>query len=447
MPKKPRERLALDQVPGCDLYIGLIFHTQTNYNSAMDALEIHKTLAQPETLQRLAKTVKPALLPGKRNLVYVLFQGNRIGHQGLETQAIRTLYEDQFDNIVILTSSFELPGGNPYVYQTLGDKIKVLPTTDRMLLMYGFIDGEMTDLGTFHLCLLSPQKIVRAINDHILAGGEAKSMILPQSIDTQGAAWLRSVGMAEGEELVLLHIRDNGYRKDLAHHEYRCATVDHYNKAIDACVDAGYWVFRIGDKTSQPLNHPHDKVVDVPFHDDYQQYLDVYLSAKCAFAINMMSGPEILQRAFNRPALTVNMTLEHLRLPLKNDNLVYKHFKDSRSGTLLSYSEVLNRKQQSQDPTGAFSHESYQELNIELVENSPEELEQAAREMIAQVSTGQDHQFDETDARFMEIGKTYEKNMLQGRKPDQLENDFYSPAYPFGHLSRAFLKSYSNFLD
>ena len=53
--------------------------------------------ARPETFKELIKLVTPRVLPGKRNLVYVLYQVDRIGQLSGELLHIKTLFETYYD--------------------------------------------------------------------------------------------------------------------------------------------------------------------------------------------------------------------------------------------------------------------------------------------------------------------------------------------------------------
>ena len=60
-----------------------------------------KKAARPETFKELFKLVAPRVLPGKKNLVYVLYQVDRIGQLSGELLHIKTLFETYYDRIII----------------------------------------------------------------------------------------------------------------------------------------------------------------------------------------------------------------------------------------------------------------------------------------------------------------------------------------------------------
>ncbi|WP_420405347.1 TIGR04372 family glycosyltransferase [Nisaea sp.] len=381
-----------------------------------------------ETMQRLFQTVLPHLEGGRRTLVYILAQVDRIGHTAMEPFFLKNLFGPQYDRIILVTGTGEGPGYNPFTLQCPGPEFVHVPTPDPILPLLGFLDGGILDLKLFHLCLASPQRVVRDFGRHVVAGGEVRHFELPEAIREAGEAFLSTVGMPEGTPFVMLHTRDMSYLPEKAHHAFRCADIRTYAPAIRRFTDAGYWVFRLGDRSGIAMADAPPEAVDVSRHAAYSQALDIFLSARCAFAFNQASGPEALVRAFGRPAATVNLVYELLRLPLKNDLLLFKDYVSSGSGTRLSYREILDR-----GLPAVGSGEVFAGMGVEIRENGEEELEEAARIMIARDRDGTEEPSDpDVLDSFRSLGSVYEQRLMADPEMQKDNHDFYAYAYDFG---------------
>ncbi|MDG1888713.1 MAG: hypothetical protein P8J85_15990, partial [Alphaproteobacteria bacterium] len=65
--------------------------------------ELLKKASQPAAFESLVALVRPRVRVGKKNLIYVLNQVNRIGQLSSELLHIKTLYESLYDRIIIVT--------------------------------------------------------------------------------------------------------------------------------------------------------------------------------------------------------------------------------------------------------------------------------------------------------------------------------------------------------
>lgn len=402
------------------------------------AESLQAEMAKPETLRKLFGLVAPRLAPGGRNLIYILAQVERIGHLAMELLFLNTLHGRDFDRIVVVTGPTDRPGVNPAILEVPGPLFAHVETDDALLPLLGFLDGGMLDMNVLNLLLAQPQRLTRDFGRAVTGGKPVAHFKLPEHLGALGDACIRRQGVDPRPPLVLLHVRDASYLPEKAHHLFRCADIARYHKAIDRLVEAGYRVFRLGDTSSPPLTHASGKVIDVPHAADYAPYLDVYLSARCRFAVNQASGPEALVRCFGRPALTVNLMLEHLRLPLADDLLVFKHIRRAEDGHDLNYREMLER-----GLPGFGSSVAFAEAGLLVEENSAEELDAAVAEMLDLIDGAEP---DRSEHRFKELGATYEAKIVTDPEIIARNEDFYAHAHGFGRVSRAFLEMNPGFL-
>jgi putative glycosyltransferase (TIGR04372 family) len=395
-----------------------------------------------ETMERLFHTVIPHLEEGQRTLVYILAQVDRIGHTAMEPFFLKTLFGPHYDRIILITGQGEGAGYNPFILECPGPEFVHVPTSDPILPMLGFLDGGVHDLKLFHLCLASPQRVIRDFGRHVTAGGPIRYFELPDSIRQIGETFLENVGMPAGTRFVALHARDMSYLPDKAHHAFRCADIHTYTEAIRRFVEEGYWVFRLGDKGSVPLEGLPEQVVDLPRHPDYSQALDVFLSACCAFAFDQASGPEALVRAFGRPAATVNLVYELLRLPMKDDLLLFKHYLSASTGEPLSYAEILEL-----GLPAVGKGEDFEAKGVMIRENSTEELADLAGIMIERDRSGAQPALDDDRLTlFRTLGQNYEQTLLVDPAMQTDNLDFYAYAHDFGRPAPSVLQR-KGFLD
>ncbi|WP_323795639.1 TIGR04372 family glycosyltransferase [Nisaea sp.] len=395
-----------------------------------------------ETMERLFHTVIPHLEEGQRTLVYILAQIDRIGHTAMEPFFLKSLFGPHYDRIILITGQGEGAGYNPFILQCPGPEFVHVPTPDPILPMLGFLDGGVHDLKLFHLCLASPQRVIRDFGRHVTTGGDIRYFELPDSIRMTGEAFLENVGMPAGSRFVTLHARDMSYLPEKAHHVFRCADIHTYREAIQRFVEAGYWVFRLGDRGGVPLEGYPEQVVDLPRHPGYSQAMDVFLSARCAFAFNQASGPEALVRAFGRPAATVNLVYELLRLPMKDDLLLFKHYLSARTGEPLSYAEILEL-----GLPAVGKGEDFEAKGVVIRENSAEELADLAEIMIERDRSGAKSAGDvDLLTLFRTLGQNYEQMLLADPAMQTDNLDFYAYAHDFGRPVPSVLQR-KGFLD
>ena len=101
--------------------------------------ELLQKASQPATFEALIRLVKPRTRPGKRNLVYVLSQVDRIGQLSSELLYLKTLYGEYYDRIIIVTGPTNSIGVNPNVFKIVGSKFIHICTDDPVIPMLGLL--------------------------------------------------------------------------------------------------------------------------------------------------------------------------------------------------------------------------------------------------------------------------------------------------------------------
>ncbi|MDF1790889.1 MAG: TIGR04372 family glycosyltransferase [Thalassobaculaceae bacterium] len=387
------------------------------------------------------KLIAPHLEPGERTLIYILSQSDRIGHFGLETQIIRTLFEDTYDRILIVTGQMSAPGTNHWIRACAGPKIRFVETDNFDILLLGQIDAGLQRISALDALFARPRSIITRFYRHILAGGAVKPLILAEQVEDIARNALSARGIDPDAPFVFFHNRTLAYHPTMAYHAYRTAEIRSYQPAIARLIDAGYRVIRLGEPGLDTMDFPADAYVNVPDWDGVDRAVDLFVLARCAFGLAQNSGPIWVSAAFGRQVLRTNTPFEHLNMPYRDDLSLFKHYRRSGAPDRLTYRQILEAGipaiLQSQDLAAA---------GYEIEENTPEELLAATEEMLERVA-GTWRRDPDLDARFRSHGADYEARIAADPEMRRQTLDFYGYAHPYGSPARVTLETHPRFLD
>jgi putative glycosyltransferase (TIGR04372 family) len=191
------------------------------------------------------------------------------------------------------------------------------------------------------------------------------------------------MAIPKGSKWVCIHNRDSAYLRteyplsDYSYHDYRDTDIEDYELAMLALADLGYYVIRMGKFVEKGLSLNHPMIIDYASSDYRQDFLDVYIAAKCSFFVSSGSGIDGVANIFRRPQLYVNLALPLHALTNKHDHMfIYKHFLDATSKQKLSLNDLLTR-----GISGIVTSQAFVDAAIELRSNSPLEIMQAVLDM------------------------------------------------------------------
>lgn len=130
-----------------------------------------------------------------------------------------------------------------------------------------------------------------------------------ESEDRRGQAFLRSVGLQPTDWFICIHARTPAYLaakvNQPPHNSFRDCSIANYMKAAQWAIEQGGWVFRMGSIDMTPMTFSHPRLVDYAnTHRD--DFLDVYLSAKCRMYLGNTSGLVGIPLIFNVPSGLAN---------------------------------------------------------------------------------------------------------------------------------------------
>jgi len=186
-----------------------------------------------------------------------------------------------------------------------------------------------------------------------------------------GRRWLLSLGLPEEGWFATFHCRTTKNHQDL-----RSVRPETYTRAMEAVLLAGGWVVCMGTPT---LAESHPRIINREDHrtpeDDWK---DVFLLADCRFFVGCTSGPADVVNAFGAPSIMVNTVQLAVQATCNHDLFIPKRFLSRKSGRLLTIAESLENLATASSP----DLQDLTALGIDLIDNTPEEIEAVVCEMI-----------------------------------------------------------------
>ena len=404
----------------------------------MDTESLLAELRKPETLNILGQVLEPHLTDGVRTLVYPMPYADAIGHLAPEPHYLASLYGTEYDRIVLLTPPRAVPTMNRPLYDLLARDFGMAETQHVPLLLLRDLDRGIVRMGPFDLCLVHTHKFYRAYTQHRAARKPLVHLTLSEEMRADGERWLRSVGIAPGDPLVILHMREEGYQRDAgvaSHARFRTVDPERFRPAVDWLVQAGYSVVRMGGATSPPFVHLSETVIDLVHDPRAEDFLDIYLMATCTFSLNCQSGPEALPRAFGRPSVNTNLLPTVMSHHLDSDIFLFKPLYRGDSATPLSYAEQLEFMLPNRLISGPLPDQNwYEEQKFRAEDCTAEDLLAAVQEMDARLGGGTTPD-DGANTRFVTMSKSYEDRIRDNEIARFQGNDVYAYAHNMGTLS------------
>ena len=198
-----------------------------------------------------------------------------------------------------------------------------------------------------------------------------------------GKEFTRSLGIEKDDKFVCLIVRDSAYlsqwggQEKWSYHNYRDSDIDNYEDIVLKLAEKGYFIFRMGKAVNQRLSCDHQRVFDYANMKEKSDFLDIWLTAKCFFAISTSTGLDDVAVAFRRPVVFVNhLPTGDCRTGSTQFVELFKKLRLKKSQQVIGVKEqidlgVINCTNQYQ----------FDNLGIEIVDNSASEITAAVMEL------------------------------------------------------------------
>lgn len=204
----------------------------------------------------------------------------------------------------------------------------------------------------------------------------------------KGAQLLAEMGIPEGAPYVCILGRDSSYIKthmphaDTSIDDYRDVDINNYQQAAEYLVNQGYYVLRMGKYVRDHFKFKHPQVIDYANSQFRSDFADIYLSAHCHFFISVATGLDSVPYIFKRPILQTNVP--NFDGYLWPDWLLFitKKVFDQKAQSFLSPQAIAEIFAYDKTDKGRRMPAILSEQQLTMVENTPEEIVDAVKEMV-----------------------------------------------------------------
>ena len=204
--------------------------------------------------------------------------------------------------------------------------------------------------------------------------------------ETMGQGVLLEMGIPKMAKFVCLNVRDTAFHRKLDFTNYRNADVNQYMLAATELTKYGVYVVRVGKSVEKEFKSSNPKIIDYSRSEYRSDFMDVYLGAKCFFAISTSSGwDNVPGMLFRRPVVFTNMTpISQVQSWSEKALAIFKRYKLSNQEQFLSQTEIFNMV----DKVFKSSAPPFEDLKLELVDNTPQEIFDVVLEMYDMLTRG-----------------------------------------------------------
>lgn len=257
-------------------------------------------------------------------------------------------------------------------------RIIQLPISRRMLPFFRSIFSKKSILGKTGVL----QENENSVHNFKEFADTPPNISFTKEEEEKGGKLLRRMGVKENGWFVCFHARDPEYlAKKLPAgfdvYNYRDCNIRNFLKAAEYIAAKGGFAVRMGIVGNERLPRTKNKRI-IDYAANYRNdFMDIYLPAKCKFFIGSTAGLWRVPTLFNVPIAGTNFAPFHT--PLRKDDLfIPKKLWSKEEKRFLTFSELFdfelsfNRYPKDSD---------YEKAGLAYVENSPEEILDLAKEM------------------------------------------------------------------
>jgi putative glycosyltransferase (TIGR04372 family) len=174
---------------------------------------------------------------------------------------------------------------------------------------------------------------------------------------------------------VTLCLREKG-RGEALETDYRNpGPHENYLEAVAYLIKQGYFVVGTGETNHKVFNHLDGYFsfsdVDVPY-----KLMNIFLLTESALFIGQLSGPFQLPNSCGIPSLLCDSMPHRYGTFKQSDLVLFKNIRDKNTGSFLSLVDIYRTF-----PELAMGY-GYQEKNVEIVSNTPDEILDAVKETV-----------------------------------------------------------------
>ena len=262
-------------------------------------------------------------------------------------------------------------------------------------------------------------------------------------------SFLQDLGLSKDDKYVCLLCRDEAYTKGLYGNTYnleyetegdksifRNANIENFKLVSEYLTGLGYYVIRMGDKNSKPFLSNNKKIIDYARLEKKNEFMDIFLASHCNFIITTACGLDAMTSIHNIPFVIVNFAQVGLtRSTNKKQITIFKHFKKKNDLKNLTLSEIFDL-----NLAEALTNDIFLEKQIELIENTPEEIKDAVIEMLELMKNN----FIVSD-KYKDLQSVFWNHFF--KKINEYDLHFLHADFVKSHIGFSFLEKNKNYLE
>ncbi|MBH68452.1 MAG: hypothetical protein CMM58_08875 [Rhodospirillaceae bacterium] len=363
-----------------------------------------KKIFSGDNMADLINLISPHVAPSKKTLIYILPASGRFAHMAMEPWALHNIYGDIFDQILIIIPDRSMLQYGDAIYKLASTVVKFVETTNPHIIGLGHFDVSNVEAGSLFFLFQSPEQLLKDLVRHQLKGNPIKYMKLSPDLRKQRDNFFSELAITDDDRIITVHVREGTYLSSLDYHSFRYMTLKNYKPAVDYLLNQGYWVVRLGDKTSTSFDIDNPKFLDLPNYKDYEDFMDLAVISRAYFALSCPSGPEASARALGTPSLLLNNIFNTMHTNNEYDLMQPKTIIDIQNKNRpLSYKEILSK--------GVINYslaKEFETAGLKVEENTPSEILSAVEEMLSRLE-GTFIEDAKINCAFSEINKRHAK--------------------------------------
>ena len=196
---------------------------------------------------------------------------------------------------------------------------------------------------------------------------------------------LKKFGILPNDKIICLIVRNDRYLKklnpsiDFSYHDYRNCDINNFLLAAEELTKRGYYILRMGSSSNNPLsNNNNEKIIDYSISSIRSDFMDIFLGYRCSWCITTSTGWDAVPMVlFRKPAVVTNYApVSYAPTFLSKIIFIPKKYYYEKEKRLLKHSEIYKMK-----INFSLRKHEFEEKNIKLIENTPEEIFDVCVEM------------------------------------------------------------------
>ena len=198
--------------------------------------------------------------------------------------------------------------------------------------------------------------------------------------EKKGKEYLNEIGLKQGDKFVCIIARDQAYLNKFFDgdtvHTHRNVNIDNFILAAEELTKRGYFVIRMGKAVVSSIKSKNPKIIDYAMSNKRNDFLDVYLGAKCFFCLSSHTGFDNIPVIFRKPVAYISIPIASFFTHNKDSIVITRHHYSIEKKRNLTLSEIVS----SEIARNLWSSVLKQE-NLNIAESSSQDIKNLSIEI------------------------------------------------------------------